>query len=131
MITTFNTGLDVCIRMLMLSPGRPVNNVGVVLCPRPGLMNVSVLMSLLSRYQSMSCDCSQSSLSRTSPRHRPKTQEISDAYPVFSEGLDTTDELRAFPLESRLLLSNRPRDSRWCGTRPFNLLCLLIYVVVV
>ena len=28
---------------------------------------------------------------------------------MFSEGLDPTpDELRAFPLESRLLLSNRP-----------------------
>ena len=35
--------------------------------------------------------------------------EIGDVYPVFSEGLDTTpDELCVFPLESRLLLSNRP-----------------------
>ena len=35
--------------------------------------------------------------------------EIGDAYRVFSEGLDLTpDELRALPLESRLLLSNRP-----------------------
>jgi len=35
--------------------------------------------------------------------------EIGDAYRVFSEGLDPTpDELRAFPLDPRLLLSNRP-----------------------
>ena len=35
--------------------------------------------------------------------------EIGDAYRVFLEGLDPTpDEHRAFPLESRLLLSNRP-----------------------
>jgi len=35
--------------------------------------------------------------------------EIGDAYRVFSEGLDPNpDELRAFPVESRLLLSNRP-----------------------
>jgi len=35
--------------------------------------------------------------------------EIGDAYRVFSEGLvPTPDELRPFPLESRLLLYNRP-----------------------
>jgi len=63
--------------------------------------------------------------------------EIGDAYRVFSESLDpASDELRAFPLESRLLLSNRPEIqtgkmfSSGFETIQFSLLCLSTCVVV-
>ena len=137
MITKFNTGLAVYIRTLMLSPGRHVNNVGVVLHPRLGSMNASVLMSLWSRYRYMSCDYSRSSLSRTLPRHRPKIQKLAMRIVCFQKAsilLRTSFMLSLWNLVccciTGLKFNSRKMFSSGFETRLFNSLCPSIYVVV-